>query len=225
MCPAHLKITGTSANASDARASLLRADAILGGMFEDELAGRSVLLQSAVGLGHAYDIRRDDASGIGENDAIGTVSRGTQIAGHAGLHVSAGDQRILDFGRPTSASPHAVHPVVGGADETLGNFQRDSVTHLCYLIENAEGQPVATAERRSPALGVLRSFLNRFFLEWIPLPFRFVFLADGSEIGSFQRVMKLRRRYALDLSGDPDRKVDPRLVLALAIDLAERDGD
>jgi hypothetical protein len=92
---------------------------------------------------------------------------------------------VLDVGKPNySVSSRAVHPVIGGEDEALGSFQRDSLTHLRYLIENADGELLATAERRSPALGVIRALLNRFLLEWIPLPFSFVFRADGSEIGS-----------------------------------------
>jgi hypothetical protein len=195
-------------------------------MLEGELAGGTVLLQGAVGLTHAYDLYRADASGVGNGEPIAKVIRGTRIAGYGGLHVSAGDERILDVGRPNlSVSPRAVHPVISGDDRALGSFQRESLTHLRYRIDDAEGAELATAERRSPPLGGIRGVLNHFFLEWIPLPFRFAFLADGSEVGSFRRVARVRRRYVLDLSGDPGGKIDPRLFLALAIDLAERDAE
>ena len=53
----------------------------------------------------------------------------------------------------------------------------------------------------------------------IPIPYNFDILAGGRPIGRMDRKFKLRDQYVLDLSGDPDKALDRRLAIALAIGL------
>jgi uncharacterized protein YxjI len=56
------------------------------------------------------------------------------------------------------------------------------------------------------------------FADWLPIPYHFVFLRDGKELGSnTRRAWKIRDTYRIDLSGDPERTLDRRLVLAIAV--------
>ena len=52
---------------------------------------------------------------------------------------------------------------------------------------------------------------------WLPIPYHFEFLRDEQPIGSLQRILGVRDRYVLDLSGDPERLIDRRVALALAV--------
>jgi uncharacterized protein YxjI len=54
--------------------------------------------------------------------------------------------------------------------------------------------------------------------DFLPIPYHFVFLRGDHELGSHRRQLwKLRDVYTIDMSGDPDRTIDRRLVLALAV--------
>jgi len=54
---------------------------------------------------------------------------------------------------------------------------------------------------------------------WIPIPYNFDFLVDGAVIGGMDRKFQLRDRYIVDIVGDHEKRVDRRLVIALAIGL------
>ena len=54
---------------------------------------------------------------------------------------------------------------------------------------------------------------------FIPIPYNFDFLADGTVVGGMDRKFQLRDRYIVDIGGDHDKRVDRRLVIALAIGL------
>jgi uncharacterized protein YxjI len=53
----------------------------------------------------------------------------------------------------------------------------------------------------------------------IPIPYNFDFLADGTVVGGMDRKFQLRDRYIVEIGGDHDKRVDRRLVIALAIGL------
>ena len=54
---------------------------------------------------------------------------------------------------------------------------------------------------------------------FIPIPYNFDILSGGRVIGRMDRKFQLRDRYVLDLSGDPDKVLDRRLAIALAVGL------
>jgi hypothetical protein len=56
------------------------------------------------------------------------------------------------------------------------------------------------------------------FADWLPIPYNFEFLVGDRQIGvSKRRFGSLRDIYDLDFSGDPERTVDRRLLLAAAV--------
>jgi uncharacterized protein YxjI len=53
----------------------------------------------------------------------------------------------------------------------------------------------------------------------IPIPYNFDVLAGEEVIGRIDRKFQLRDRYVLDLTGDPEKRIDRRLAIALAVGL------
>ena len=51
----------------------------------------------------------------------------------------------------------------------------------------------------------------------IPIRYHFDFFAGDRNVGSFERRFGIRDRYVLDVSGDPERRIDRRVAIALAI--------
>jgi hypothetical protein len=56
------------------------------------------------------------------------------------------------------------------------------------------------------------------YADWLPIPYHFDFLRGDKVIGSHERKRwSFRDRYTIDMSGDPERTLDRRLVLAIAV--------
>ena len=58
------------------------------------------------------------------------------------------------------------------------------------------------------------------YADWLPIPYHFDFVRDGDVLGSHERrtgLFKFRDVYDIDMSGDPQRTLDRRLVLANAV--------
>jgi uncharacterized protein YxjI len=116
--------------------------------------------------------------------------------------------------------------VVTPSGQVIGTFRKDfgkSLLRSAWTILAPGGQPVATAHESSLFLAVFRRIWDLVpFIGDVPffLPFNFdLFLADGRPIGRYQRIVAVRDRYVLDLSGDPERWVDRRLALAFTVAL------
>jgi hypothetical protein len=85
---------------------------------------------------------------------------------------------------------------------------------------------VATAAEKSLAVAILRRLAGVINVipfvppvaDWLPIPYHFEFRRDGELLGTHsRRAWKIRDVYRIDLSGDPDRTLDRRLVLATAV--------
>jgi uncharacterized protein YxjI len=88
-------------------------------------------------------------------------------------------------------------------------------------ISSPESQEIAIARERSQPLAILRRVID-FVPDvggLIPIPYNFDILVGDEVIGRMDRKFQLRDRYVLDLAGDPDKKLDRRLAIALAIGL------
>ncbi len=56
------------------------------------------------------------------------------------------------------------------------------------------------------------------FSDWLPIPYHFDFKRGDAVIATHSRQKwKLQDSYVIDLAGDPQRTLDRRLVLALAV--------
>jgi uncharacterized protein YxjI len=95
-----------------------------------------------------------------------------------------------------------------------------SLLRSTWRIYDAGEQHVALAQEKSIPLAVLRRVIDLVpYGNLIPIVFQFTILMDGREVGELRRPIGLRDRYILKLDGDPDRCIDRRVAVALAIAL------
>jgi uncharacterized protein YxjI len=116
------------------------------------------------------------------------------------------------------------YDVVDARDGKIGLLHHvfgKSLLRTTWNVLNATGEEIAVAQERSQVMAILRRGID-FVPDvggLIPIPYNFDLLSDGRVIGRIDRKFQLRDRYVLDLSGDPDKKLDRRLAIALAIGL------
>ncbi|HST15341.1 MAG TPA: hypothetical protein VLJ44_10885 [Gaiellaceae bacterium] len=116
------------------------------------------------------------------------------------------------------------YDVVDAEDGKIGLLHHvfgKSLLRTTWNVLNAAGAEVAVAQERSQAMAILRRGID-FVPDiggLIPIPYNFDLLSDGQVIGKMDRKFQLRDRYVVDLTGDPDKKLDRRLAIALAIGL------
>lgn len=125
--------------------------------------------------------------------------------------------------------PRARYDVTTPDGSKIGEIQKvfgASLVRSTYRIFDATGVEVATATERNPVVAVFRRLVGLLNLvpalgnlvDFLPIPYHFVFRRDGAELGSHRRQLwKVRDVYTIDMSGDPDRRLDRRLVLAMAV--------
>jgi len=95
-----------------------------------------------------------------------------------------------------------------------------SLLRSTWRIYDANEQQVALAKEKSMATAILRRGIDLVpYGELVPILFQFTVLMDGREVGELRRPIGLRDRYILKLGGDPDRRIDRRVAVALAIAL------
>jgi uncharacterized protein YxjI len=96
-----------------------------------------------------------------------------------------------------------------------------SLLRSTWRILGPDEQEVALAQERSYPMAILRRLID-FVPDvggFIPIPYNFDILVGGAAAGRMDRKFQLRDRYVLDLSDDPERRIDRRLAIALAIGL------
>jgi uncharacterized protein YxjI len=95
-----------------------------------------------------------------------------------------------------------------------------SLLRSTWRIYDANEQQVALVQEKSMPIAILRRAIDLApYGELIPIVFQFTILMDGREVGELRRPIGLRDRYILKLGGDPDRRIDRRVAVALAIAL------
>jgi uncharacterized protein YxjI len=122
--------------------------------------------------------------------------------------------------------PRARYDVTAADGTKIGEIQKvfgASLLRSTYRLYDATGKEVATATERNLIVALLRRLVGFVpylsnFANWLPIPYHFVFQRDGTELGSHRRQLwKLHDVYTIDLSGDPERSIDRRLILAIAV--------
>jgi hypothetical protein len=115
------------------------------------------------------------------------------------------------------------YDVTTPAGERIGILEKVfgiSLIRSTWKVLDPNEQQIALAQEKSVPVGILRRLIDFVpYGEFVPLVFQFTIHMDGREIGELRRPIGLRDRYTLTLRGDPDRRLDRRVAIALAIAL------
>ncbi|HEX2044432.1 MAG TPA: hypothetical protein VHF23_02255, partial [Gaiellaceae bacterium] len=95
-----------------------------------------------------------------------------------------------------------------------------SLLRSTWRVLDADEREVAFAHEKSLPVAVLRRVLELVpYAEFIPIVFQFTIHADGRQLGEVRRPIGVRDRYVIRLDGDPDRRLDRRVAVALGVAL------
>jgi uncharacterized protein YxjI len=117
------------------------------------------------------------------------------------------------------------HDVLDAEGAPIGLLEKDFARSLLrshWHVRDTEGTELFEAYEASWPIAIVRRIAG-FLPEWLSiltwLPFNFVLTRDGTQVGSYKRVLgKLRDRYVLELDAGLEN-ADRRLVLAFAVGL------
>jgi hypothetical protein len=96
-----------------------------------------------------------------------------------------------------------------------------SIVRTTWSIKDADEQEIAIARERSQVGAIARRLID-FVPDiggLIPIPYNIDFVHGEQVIGKMDRKFQLRDRYVVDLTGDPEKLLDRRLAIAMAIGL------
>jgi uncharacterized protein YxjI len=122
--------------------------------------------------------------------------------------------------------PRARYDVTAADGAKIGEIQKvfgESLLRSTYRLFDAAGAETAKARERSLAVAIIRRLVGFVpyignFADWLPIPYHFDFLRGDEVLGTHTRTaFKIRDTYTIDLSGDPGRTLDRRLILAIAV--------
>ncbi len=135
------------------------------------------------------------------------------------------EQEVFRIKAHTRWDPRARYAVTdpsGAAIGELGKVFGASLLRSTWKVFDPAGQEIAWAQERSMGVALFRRFVGFVpliggLLEYIPIPYHFDYYAGEHLVGGLRRLLGIRDRYVLDLSGDTGRVVDRRLGVALAV--------
>jgi uncharacterized protein YxjI len=115
------------------------------------------------------------------------------------------------------------YDVVAADGERIGVLHHllKSIVRTTWSVQDGDEQELAVARERSQVGAIARRLID-FVPDvggLIPIPYNFDLLRGDEVIGRIDRKFQLRDRYVLDLSGDPEQRIDRRLAIALAVGL------
>lgn len=120
--------------------------------------------------------------------------------------------------------PRATYDVTGADGQKIGEIKKvfgASLLRSTYEMDWPDGS--VTAREQNPIIALFRRLVGFIpyigdFADFLPIPYHFQFLRDGEVIGHHRRrIGPWRDVYDIDVSGDPERRLDRRLVLAIAV--------
>jgi uncharacterized protein YxjI len=122
--------------------------------------------------------------------------------------------------------PRARYDVTDQYGQRIGEIQKvfgESLLRSTYRIYDAAGVETAKVTEHSLPVALIRRFIGFVpwvggFAELLPIPYHFDFLRGEHVLGTNRRrLFKIRDVYDIDLTGDPQRTLDRRLVLAVVV--------
>jgi uncharacterized protein YxjI len=120
--------------------------------------------------------------------------------------------------------PRATYDITTPDGGKIGEIQKifgSSLLRSTYEIRGAFG--AVRAREQNLAVALFRRLVGLVpyvgdFADWLPIPYNFEFLVGDRQVGiNKRRIGSFRDVYDLDFSGDPERTIDRRLVLAAAV--------
>jgi len=120
--------------------------------------------------------------------------------------------------------PRATYDITGADGTKIGEIKKVFGTSLfrsTYEIDSTAG--AVTAQEKNVIVALFRRLVGLVpyvgdFADWLPIPYHFDFVRDGEVIGTHsRRIGKFRDTYDIDMTGDSERTLDRRLVLAIAV--------
>jgi uncharacterized protein YxjI len=120
--------------------------------------------------------------------------------------------------------PRATYDITGADGTKIGEIKKvfgASLIRSTYEISSSTA--TVQAQEKSLMVALFRRLVDFVpyigdFSDWLPIPYHFDFIRDGQVIGTHKRrIGKFRDTYDIDVSGDPERSFDRRLVLAVAV--------
>jgi uncharacterized protein YxjI len=124
--------------------------------------------------------------------------------------------------------PKARYDITDANGAKIGELQKvfgKSLLRSTYRLYDSSGEETAQATEKSLLVALFRRLVDFIpyvgnFADWLPIPYHFVFKRGDRELATnTRRAWKIADTYTIDLSGDPERTLDRRLALALAIGL------
>jgi uncharacterized protein YxjI len=122
--------------------------------------------------------------------------------------------------------PRARYDVTDAQGNRIGEIQKvfgESLLRSTYQLYDVNGAETAKARERSLAVALFRRLSGLLpyvgdFANWLPIPYHFDFARGEQVIATHQRQLwKFGDVYTIDASGDPERTLDRRLLLAAAV--------
>ena len=122
--------------------------------------------------------------------------------------------------------PRATYDVTDSRGTKIGEIQKvfgTSLVRSTYLVRGPGGEVVAGATEKSLAVALVRRVVDfipfiDIVSEWLPIPYHFVFSSGTQILGhNTRQSFKIRDLYTIDMTPDAQRRLDRRLVLALAV--------
>ena len=121
--------------------------------------------------------------------------------------------------------PRARYDVTDASGQPVGQLAKvfgKSLLRSTWRLHDAAGSEIGWARERNLFVALFRRLIGLVpfigeFLELLPIPYHFDYFVGDERIGGLERILGVRDRYRLDVSGNSERTIDRRLVLALAV--------
>lgn len=135
-------------------------------------------------------------------------------------------QELMRINARQAFDPRARYDVTDAQGAKIGEIQKvfgASLLRSTYALFDARGEEVARAVEKSLPVALFRRAIGFApyignYANWLPIPYHFDFKRDDAVLGTHERrALKFRDTYTIDMSADPARTVDRRLVLAVAV--------
>lgn len=121
--------------------------------------------------------------------------------------------------------PRARYDVTDANRQHLGQLSKvfgRSLLRSTWRIYDNDGNEIAWARERNLVVALFRRLVGLIpyigdLADWLPIPYHFDYFVGDRRIGGLERILGVRDRYRLELPDDPERTIDRRVVLALAV--------